>query len=52
MVVKITEKIPMILAKNVEYTYSSGTLALKDINLSIFSVIFTTIKFYLIYLDI
>jgi energy-coupling factor transport system ATP-binding protein len=35
MVVKITEKLPCILAKNVEYTYSSGSLALKDINLSI-----------------
>lgn len=35
MVVKIIKQIPVILAKNVEYTYSSGTLALKDINLSI-----------------
>jgi len=35
MVVKVTEQIPVILAKNVEYTYSSRTLALKDINLSI-----------------
>ena len=35
MVIKITDKLPVILAKNVEYTYSSGTLALKDINLSI-----------------
>jgi len=36
MVIKISEKFPCILAKNVEYTYSSGSLALKDINLSIF----------------
>ena len=36
MVIKIIDKLPVILAKNVEYTYSSGTLALKDINLSIF----------------
>ena len=35
MVIRITEKLLAILAKNVEYTYSSGTLALKDINLSI-----------------
>lgn len=35
MVVRITDNLPVILAKNVDYTYSSGTLALKDINLSI-----------------
>ncbi|MCP4761223.1 MAG: ABC transporter ATP-binding protein, partial [archaeon] len=33
--VKITERLPIILAKNVEYIYQSGTLALKDINLGI-----------------